>query len=60
MRLMTDVERMGHQYFEIEEPDLLSTFEYRDARITKVQNQMVFKRNQTGPGDKRDHMGTVY
>lgn len=44
MRIMTDVESMEFQNSKVGEPDLLSTFEYQDARITKVQNKMASNR----------------
>ena len=44
MRLMTDVERMSLQNMELGEADLLDRFEYKDARITKVQNEMASRR----------------
>lgn len=34
VRIQTDVERMGHQIEELGEPDLITTFDYNDSKIT--------------------------
>ena len=42
--IMNDIEHKNFQITEIGEPTLGDTFEYTDARITKMQNNVITKR----------------